>query len=82
MLLFLDEVQCGVGRTGKLFAHEWAGIEPDLMSIAKGIGGGFPLGGLLMKENVGKALTTGSHGTTFGGNPLATAVGNAVLDER
>ena len=80
LLLFLDEVQCGVGRTGKLFAHEWTGIEPDLMAVAKGIGGGFPLGGLLMKEKVGKALTTGSHGTTFGGNPLATAVGNAVLD--
>lgn len=80
LLLFLDEVQCGVARTGKLFAHEWAGIEPDLMAVAKGIGGGFPLGGLLMKEHVGKALKTGSHGTTFGGNPLATAVGNAVLD--
>ncbi len=80
LLLFLDEVQCGVGRTGKLFAHEWAGIEPDLMAVAKGIGGGFPLGGLLLKEHVGKALKTGSHGTTFGGNPLAMAVGNAVLD--
>lgn len=80
LLLFLDEVQCGVGRTGKLFAHEWAGIEPDLMAVAKGIGGGFPLGGLLMKEKVGKVLKAGSHGTTFGGNPLATAVGNAVLD--
>jgi len=80
LLLFLDEVQCGVARTGKLFAHEWAGVEPDLMAVAKGIGGGFPLGGLLMKEKVGKALKTGSHGTTFGGYPLATAVGNAVLD--
>lgn len=80
LLLFLDEVQCGVGRTGKLFAHEWSGIEPDLIAIAKGIGGGFPLGGILMKEKVGKVLKAGSHGTTFGGNPLATAVGNAVLD--
>ena len=80
LLLFLDEVQCGVGRTGKLFAYEWTSIQPDLMALAKGIGGGFPLGALLMKEKVGKALKTGSHGTTFGGNPLATAVGNAVLD--
>jgi acetylornithine/N-succinyldiaminopimelate aminotransferase len=80
LLLFLDEVQCGVGRTGKFFGFEYAGVEPDLVSIAKGIGGGFPLGGLLMKEKVAKTLKTGSHGTTFGGNPLATAVGNAVLD--
>ena len=80
LLLFLDEVQCGVGRTGKLFAHELENVQPDLMAIAKGIGGGFPLGGLLMKEKVGKALKTGSHGTTFGGNPLAMAVGNSVLD--
>lgn len=80
LLLFLDEVQCGVGRTGKLFAHEWEGIEPDLMAIAKGIGSGFPLGGLLLKEKVGATLKAGSHGTTFGGNPLAMSVGNAVLD--
>ncbi len=80
LLLFLDEVQCGTGRTGKLFAYEWSGIEPDLIGIAKGIGAGFPLGAVLMKEKVGKALKAGSHGTTFGGNPLATAVGNAVLD--
>lgn len=80
LLLFFDEVQCGVGRTGKFFAYEWAGVDPDLMGIAKGIGAGFPLGALLMKEKVGKALKVGSHGTTFGGNPLATAVGNAVLD--
>lgn len=80
LLLFLDEVQCGVGRSGKLFAHELEGIEPDLMAIAKGIGGGFPLGGLLLKEKVGITLKAGSHGTTFGGNPLAMAVGNAVLD--
>lgn len=80
LLLFLDEVQCGVGRSGKLFAHELEGVEPDLVAIAKGIGGGFPLGGLLMKEKVGQALKAGSHGTTFGGNPLAMAVGNSVLD--
>jgi len=80
LLLFLDEVQCGVGRTGKLFAYEWCCAVPDVMSIAKGIGGGFPLGACLMVEKVAKALKVGSHGTTFGGNPLATAVGNAVLD--
>ena len=80
ILLGLDEVQCGMGRTGKLFAHEWAGIEPDAMSIAKGAGGGFPIGALLAKEHVAKALTPGSHGTTFGGNPLAAAAANAVLD--
>lgn len=80
LLLFFDEVQCGVGRSGKLFAHEIVGVKPDLMAVAKGIGGGFPLGGLLMKEKVGKALKTGSHGTTFGGNPLAMAVGNSILD--
>lgn len=80
LLLFLDEVQCGVGRTGKLFAYELCCAVPDLVSFAKGIGGGFPLGGLLMKEKVAATLKTGSHGTTFGGNPLATAVGNAVLD--
>jgi acetylornithine/N-succinyldiaminopimelate aminotransferase len=80
ILLGLDEVQCGVGRTGKLFAHEWAGIEPDVMSIAKGIGGGFPLGAILAKEAVAKHMKFGTHGTTFGGNPLACAAGNAVLD--
>ena len=80
LLLYFDEVQCGVGRSGKLFAHELENVTPDLVAIAKGIGGGFPLGGLLMKEKVGKALKTGSHGTTFGGNPLAMAVGNSVLD--
>jgi acetylornithine/N-succinyldiaminopimelate aminotransferase len=80
LLLFLDEVQCGVGRTGKLFAYQNCCVEPDIMSIAKGIGGGFPLGACLMVEKVAKALKVGSHGTTFGGNPLATAVGNAVLD--
>jgi acetylornithine/N-succinyldiaminopimelate aminotransferase len=80
ILLGLDEVQCGMGRTGKLFAHEWAGIEPDVMSIAKGIAGGFPMGAVLAKEQVAKALVPGSHGTTFGGSPLACAAANAVLD--
>jgi acetylornithine/N-succinyldiaminopimelate aminotransferase len=80
LLLILDEVQSGTGRTGKLFAHEWAGITPDLMAVAKGIGGGFPLGALLATEEAAKGLTAGTHGSTFGGNPLATAVGYAVLD--
>ena len=80
LLLVLDEVQCGIGRTGKLFAHEWAGITPDIMAIAKGIGGGFPLGACLATEKAAAGMTAGSHGSTFGGNPLATAVGNAVLD--
>lgn len=80
LLLLFDEVQCGVGRTGKLFAHEWAGVTPDIMAIAKGIGGGFPLGACLATERAAQGMTAGSHGSTFGGNPLATAVGNAVLD--
>ncbi len=80
VLLFFDEVQCGVGRTGKLFAHEWAGIAPDVMAVAKGLGGGFPVGALLATEKVALALTAGSHGSTFGGNPLAMAAANAVLD--
>jgi acetylornithine/N-succinyldiaminopimelate aminotransferase len=80
ILLLFDEIQCGVGRTGKLFAHEWAGIAPDIMSVAKGIGGGFPLGACLATENAAKGMVAGTHGSTFGGNPLATAVGNAVLD--
>ncbi len=80
LLLGLDEVQCGMGRTGRLFAHEWAGIRPDVVSTAKGIGGGFPLGAILATEAVARHLTPGSHGTTFGGNPLACAAGNAVLD--
>ena len=80
LLLILDEVQSGMGRTGKLFAHEWAGITPDIMAIAKGIGGGFPLGAFLATEEAAKGMTAGTHGSTFGGNPLATAVGNAVLD--
>ena len=80
LLLVLDEIQSGIGRTGKLFAHEWAGIEPDIMAIAKGIGGGFPLGACLASEAAAAGMTVGSHGSTFGGNPLAMAVGNAVLD--
>ncbi len=80
LLLIYDEVQCGVGRTGKLFAHEWSGVEPDLMAIAKGIGGGFPMGACLATDEAASGMTPGVHGTTFGGNPLAMAVGNAVLD--
>jgi acetylornithine/N-succinyldiaminopimelate aminotransferase len=80
LLLFLDEVQCGMGRTGRLFAHEWAGIEPDIVATAKGLGAGFPIGACLAKEKAARALTSGSHGSTFGGNPLAMAVANAVLD--
>jgi acetylornithine/N-succinyldiaminopimelate aminotransferase len=80
LLLFFDEVQCGMGRTGKLFACEWAGVEPDVMAIAKGIGGGFPLGACLATESAANGMTAGTHGSTYGGNPLAMAVGNAVLD--
>jgi acetylornithine/N-succinyldiaminopimelate aminotransferase len=80
ILLLLDEVQTGVGRTGRFYAHEWAGITPDIMASAKGLGGGFPVGACLTTEAVGAAMTAGSHGSTFGGNPLAMAVGNAVLD--
>ncbi|WP_454744367.1 acetylornithine transaminase [Ciceribacter selenitireducens] len=80
LLLVLDEVQCGVGRTGKLFAHEWAGITPDIMAVAKGIGGGFPLGACLATEEAASGMKAGTHGSTYGGNPLAMAVGNAVLD--
>ena len=80
ILLILDEVQCGVGRTGKLFAHEWAEIEPDIMMVAKGIGGGFPLGAVLAKENAASGMTTGTHGSTYGGNPLGCSVGLKVMD--
>jgi len=80
ILLVLDEVQSGVGRTGRFYAHEWAGITPDIMASAKGLGGGFPVGACLTTEAVGDAMTPGTHGSTFGGNPLAMAVGNAVLD--
>ena len=80
LLLILDEIQTGVGRTGRFFAHEWAGMAPDIMTVAKGIGGGFPLGVCLATREAARGLTPGTHGTTFGGNPLAMAVGNAVLD--
>lgn len=80
LLLGLDEVQSGIGRTGKLFAHEWAGIQPDVVAAAKGIGGGFPLGAVLAREAAAKSFVPGTHGTTYGGNPLACTAGNAVLD--
>ncbi|GAB5437518.1 acetylornithine transaminase [Falsiruegeria mediterranea] len=80
LLLILDEVQCGVGRTGKLFAHEWAGITPDIMMVAKGIGGGFPLGAVLATEEAASGMVAGTHGSTYGGNPLGCAVGCAVID--
>ncbi|PSJ60329.1 aspartate aminotransferase family protein [Pseudaminobacter soli (ex Li et al. 2025)] len=80
LLLIFDEVQSGVGRTGKFFAHEWANVTPDIMAIAKGIGGGFPVGACLATAEAAAGMTAGVHGTTFGGNPLAMAVGNAVLD--
>jgi acetylornithine/N-succinyldiaminopimelate aminotransferase len=80
LLLVLDEVQTGMGRTGKLFAHEWAGIEPDVMAVAKGLGGGFPVGAVLATREAGKGMVAGTHGSTFGGNPLAVAVAGAVLD--
>jgi acetylornithine/N-succinyldiaminopimelate aminotransferase len=80
LVLAFDEVQCGMGRTGKLWAHEWAGVTPDVMMVAKGIGGGFPLGAVLATEKLASVMTPGTHGSTYGGNPLAMAVGNAVLD--
>ncbi|WP_313613466.1 aspartate aminotransferase family protein [Agrobacterium sp.] len=80
LLLILDEVQTGVGRTGKLFGYEWTGVTPDIMAVAKGIGGGFPLGACLATADAASGMTAGTHGTTYGGNPLAMAVGNAVLD--
>ncbi len=80
ILLILDEVQCGVGRTGKFFAHEWAGIFPDIMMVAKGIGGGFPLGAVLASEEAASGMTAGSHGSTYGGNPLGCAVGARVVE--
>jgi acetylornithine/N-succinyldiaminopimelate aminotransferase len=79
-LLVLDEIQTGVGRTGKLFAHEWLGITPDIMTVAKAIGGGFPLGAVMATADAANGMTVGTHGTTYGGNPLAMAVGNAALD--
>ena len=80
LLLIFDEVQTGVGRTGKLFAHEWAGVTPDIMAVAKGLGGGFPVGAVLATAEAAKGMTPGTHGSTFGGNPLAMAVASAVLD--
>jgi acetylornithine/N-succinyldiaminopimelate aminotransferase len=80
LLLIYDEIQTGVGRTGRLFAYEWSGVAPDIMTIAKGIGGGFPMGACLATAEAASGMKVGSHGTTFGGNPLAMAVGNAVLD--
>jgi acetylornithine/N-succinyldiaminopimelate aminotransferase len=81
ILLIFDEVQCGAGRTGKMWAHEWAGVAPDIMAVAKGIGGGFPVGAFLANAHAAKGMTKGVHGTTFGGNPLAMAVANAAFDE-
>jgi acetylornithine/N-succinyldiaminopimelate aminotransferase len=81
ILLILDEVQCGIGRSGNFFAFEDAKIKPDIVPIAKGIGGGFPLGAVLMNKKVASGMTAGTHGSTFGGNPLAMSVGNAVLDQ-
>ena len=79
-MLILDEVQSGIGRTGKFFAFEYAKIKPDIVPIAKGIGGGFPIGAVLLNKKVASGMTQGTHGSTFGGNPLAMSVGNAVLD--
>ncbi|HEU0118215.1 MAG TPA: aspartate aminotransferase family protein [Alphaproteobacteria bacterium] len=80
LLLFFDEIQCGMGRTGKLFAHEWAGVMPDVMSVAKALGNGFPIGAALATAKAAQGMGVGTHGSTYGGNPLATEVGNAVLD--
>ncbi len=79
-LLILDEVQCGMGRTGKLFAHEWAGVDPDIMMVAKGIGGGFPIGAVLATENAARGMVAGTHGSTYGGNPLGCAVASRVME--
>jgi acetylornithine/N-succinyldiaminopimelate aminotransferase len=80
LLLIFDEVQTGAGRTGKLFAHEWAGVTPDIMAVAKGIGGGFPIGACLATAEAAKGMTAGTHGSTYGGNPLGMAVGNKVVE--
>jgi acetylornithine/N-succinyldiaminopimelate aminotransferase len=80
LLLVFDEVQCGMGRTGKLFAHEWAGVAPDVMAIAKALGNGFPIGACLATEKAAIGMVPGTHGSTFGGNPMAVAAGNAVID--
>lgn len=79
-LMILDEVQCGMGRTGRLFAHEWAGVTPDIMMVAKGLGGGFPIGALLATEAAAKGMTAGTHGSTYGGNPLGCAVASTVME--
>ena len=81
ILLILDEIQCGIGRSGKFFAFEHAKVKPDIVPIAKGIGGGFPIGAVLMTKKVASGMTPGTHGSTFGGNPLAMSIGNAVLDQ-
>ncbi|MFC5371715.1 aspartate aminotransferase family protein [Brevundimonas faecalis] len=81
VLIIFDEVQCGMGRTGKLWAHEWAGMAPDIMAVAKALGGGFPIGACLATAEAAKGMTVGAHGSTFGGNPLAMAVGKAAFDE-
>ena len=80
LLLYFDEIQCGMGRTGKLFAHQWTDVTPDVMCIAKALGNGFPIGACLATAKAAQGMTLGTHGSTYGGNPLATAVGNAVLD--
>jgi len=81
ILLILDEVQCGIGRSGKFFAYEYAKVKPDIVPIAKGIGGGFPIGAVLMTKKVSKCMVPGTHGSTYGGNPLAMVVGNVIMDE-
>ena len=81
ILLIFDEIQCGIGRTGKFFAYEYSNVKPDIVPIAKGIGGGFPIGAVLMNKKVASGMIPGTHGSTFGGNPLAMSVGNAVLDK-
>jgi len=78
--LVFDEVQCGMGRTGRLFAHEWEGVAPDIMAVAKALGGGFPIGACLATERAAAGMTARTHGSTFGGNPLGVAAGNAVPD--
>lgn len=80
LLLIFDEIQCGMGRTGKLFAYEWSAVQPDIMALAKGLGGGFPMGACLATKEAAKGMTFGMHGSTFGGNPMAMAVGNVVMD--
>jgi len=80
ILLIFDEIQCGMGRTGRLFAHEWSGVQPDIMAVAKGIGGGFPLGACLASTHAAQGMVAGTHGSTYGGNPLACSVGSAVME--